>query len=108
MTAETVSLILPYGPTVYMLRQRRGWRREDLALRMGQKGITQVWRLETGKVSPTVRTLEQFARGFGMPLSELVKAAEDFRANGPAAVAEPVVDSVPAGAVSYRNADESP
>jgi len=93
---------LPYGPAVYMERQRRGWSRQDLSDRLSQVGVTSVWRLETGSALPTVRTLEAFARAFGIRTSELVRLAEEFRDRGPAKLTEPVVDAPVPGQKSYE------
>ena len=67
---------LPYGTAVQQQRERRGWSREQLSLRLGRKGVTTLWRVETGVTVPSVRVLEEIAAGLNMSLSSLVRHAE--------------------------------
>ena len=57
------------------LRVKRGWSQQKLADILGY-GQNYVRQLEMGQNSPTLRTLEVLARGFGMEVTDLLRAAK--------------------------------
>lgn len=63
------------GAVLTELRVKRGWSQRKLADFLGYDQ-TYVRQLERGLKSPTLRTLEVFARAFAMEVSDLVEAAE--------------------------------
>lgn len=63
------------GAVLTELRVEKGWSQRTLADLLGY-GQTYISQLERGLKSPTVRTLEVFARAFSMEVSEIVRAAE--------------------------------
>jgi len=63
------------GAVLTELRVKRGWSQRKLADLLGYDQ-TYVLQLERGMKSPTLRTLEVFARAFAMEVSDLVGAAE--------------------------------
>lgn len=63
------------GATVTELRKRKGWSQRELAHRLGYE-LGTVRNFERAIKSPNLRTVEVFARGFGMNVSALIRAAE--------------------------------
>lgn len=63
------------GAVLTELRVKKGLSQRKLADLLGY-GQTYISQLERGLKSPTVRTLEAFARAFSMEVSEIVRAAE--------------------------------
>ena len=54
-----------------MLRKAKGWNQDDLAQHTGL-GRTFISNVERGRKNPSLRSLEIFALGFGMTLSEFL------------------------------------
>ncbi len=60
------------GKRVRALRKAKNWNQDDLAQHSGL-GRTYISNVEGGKKNPSLRSLEIFAVGFGMNLSEFLK-----------------------------------
>lgn len=54
------------------MRKAKNWNQDDLAQHSGL-GRTYISNVEGGKKNPSLRSLEIFAVGFGMNLSEFLK-----------------------------------
>jgi transcriptional regulator with XRE-family HTH domain len=65
----------PFGERLAALRKERGWTQPQLAERLGAT-VTMVTYLERRAKNPTVKTMEQIARIFGVPVSELLGLAK--------------------------------
>jgi transcriptional regulator with XRE-family HTH domain len=63
------------GALVTDLRKKKGWSQNEMAERLGFN-VSTVTILETATKSPTLRTLQVVARGFGLEVSTLIRAAE--------------------------------
>ena len=63
------------GALVTDLRKQKGWSQNEMAERLGFN-ISTITILETATKSPTLRTLQVVARGFGMEVSALIRTAE--------------------------------
>ena len=63
------------GAVLTELRVKRGWSQRKLADLLGYEQAY-IQQLERGLKSPTLRTLEVFARAFSLEVSEIVGAAE--------------------------------
>lgn len=59
------------GKRVRELRKAKGWNQDDLALHVGL-GRTYISNVERGTKNPSLRSLEIFALGFGMTLSQFL------------------------------------
>jgi transcriptional regulator with XRE-family HTH domain len=59
------------GRRVRELRKAKGWNQDDLALHIGL-GRTYISNVEGGRKNPSLRSLEIFALGFKMTLSEFL------------------------------------
>ena len=59
------------GDNIKHIRVSRGLSLEDLAKRADMTKVG-IWQIETGKSSPTMKSLEKIAKAFYMPVSELV------------------------------------
>jgi transcriptional regulator with XRE-family HTH domain len=59
------------GKRVRELRKAKGWNQDDLALHVGL-GRTYISNVERGSKNPSLRSLEIFALGFGMTLSQFL------------------------------------
>lgn len=56
-------------------RQKRGLSQEELAFQAGVNKNT-IWKIETGQVSPNVKTLEKIAQALSMEFSELTDVSK--------------------------------
>lgn len=65
----------PFGERLAALRKERGWTQPQLAERLGTT-VTMVTYLERRAKNPTVKTMEQIARIFGVPITELLGLAK--------------------------------
>lgn len=54
------------------LRKERGWSQADLAEKVGYADKSMISRIENGKIDLKLPQLEEFAKVFGVPSSELV------------------------------------
>ena len=75
----------PFGERLAALRKERGWTQPQLAERLGT-AVTMVTYLERRAKNPTVKTMEQIAGIFGVPVSELLglaKVQKSVRKPGP-------------------------
>jgi len=63
------------GALVTDLRKKKGWSQNEMAERLGFN-ISTITILETATKSPTLRTLQVVARGFGVEVSALIRIAE--------------------------------
>lgn len=59
------------GKRVRDLRKAKGWNQDDLALHVGL-GRTYISNVERGTKNPSLRSLEIFALGFEMTLSQFL------------------------------------
>ncbi len=64
----------PFGERLAALRKERGWTQPQLAERLGAT-VTMVTYLERRAKNPTVKTMEQIAQIFGVPVSDLLGVA---------------------------------
>ena len=60
------------GKRIRSLRKAKGWNQDDLALHIGL-GRTHISNIERGAKNPSLRSLEIFAIGFKMTLSDFLK-----------------------------------
>lgn len=51
-------------------RIKKGFSQEELAFRAGINKNT-IWKIETGRISPTIATLEKICNALGLTFSEL-------------------------------------
>ena len=65
MIAEKISLKIKFE------REKRGLSQEALALMAGISRSA-IWKIESGKVSPTLETLEKIAKAFDMDFASLI------------------------------------
>jgi transcriptional regulator with XRE-family HTH domain len=65
----------PFGERLAALRKERGWTQPQLAERLGTT-VKMVTYLERRAKNPTVKTMEQIARIFGVPVSDLLGPAK--------------------------------
>jgi transcriptional regulator with XRE-family HTH domain len=65
----------PFGERLAALRKERGWTQPQLAERLGTT-VTMVTYLERRAKNPTVKTMEQIAGIFGVPVTDLLGLAE--------------------------------
>ncbi len=72
---ESGTLREALGATVTELRKRKNWSQRELAHRLGYE-LGTVRNFERAIKSPNLRTVEVFARGFGMEVSALIRSAE--------------------------------
>lgn len=56
-------------------RQKRGFSQEELALKSGLSRNA-IWKIESGRVSPTIVSLEKIAHALGMEFSELTDVSK--------------------------------
>jgi transcriptional regulator with XRE-family HTH domain len=68
----TGDICVRVGKRIRALRKARQWHQDDLALHVGL-GRTYISNVERGNKNPSLRSLEVFALGFGMTLSEFLK-----------------------------------
>jgi transcriptional regulator with XRE-family HTH domain len=68
----TEDVCVRVGKRVRSLRKAKGWNQDDLALHIGL-GRTYISNVERGVKNPSLRSLEIFAIGFKMTLSEFLK-----------------------------------
>jgi transcriptional regulator with XRE-family HTH domain len=61
-----------FGERVRELRKAKGWNQDDLAQHTGL-GRTYISNVERGKKNPSLRSLQIFAVGFEMTISEFMK-----------------------------------
>jgi len=71
-----MSLIVLFGENVRAARLQKGWSQDDLADACALDR-TYVSSIERGKRNPTLRVVEQFAHGLGVPAANLLD--ENFR-----------------------------
>lgn len=64
MINERISLKIKFE------RQKRGLSQEELALEAGLSRSA-IWKIESGKVSPTIESLEKIAAALGMDFASL-------------------------------------
>ncbi len=69
MITEKISLKIKFE------RQKRGISQEDLALAAGLSRSA-LWKIETGKVSPTIASLEKIAHALGMDFATLTDVSK--------------------------------
>jgi transcriptional regulator with XRE-family HTH domain len=62
------------------LREERGLTQEDVGVRSGLTA-SHISRMETGRLAPTLRTLESLAEGIGCDIAELFRRPEDAGAS---------------------------
>ncbi len=60
------------GKRIRALRKAKQWNQDDLALHIGM-GRTYISNVERGNKNPSLRSLEIFALGFEMTLSEFLE-----------------------------------
>jgi transcriptional regulator with XRE-family HTH domain len=60
---------------IRLLREKKEWSQEDLAHKSGIH-VTYLSGLECGRRNPTVKVLEQLAKGLGVHISALFKSQE--------------------------------
>jgi transcriptional regulator with XRE-family HTH domain len=65
-------LINKFGSRLKELRIAKGFTLEALANECDME-LSQVHRIEQGKINPTLSTLEALAKGFGVTIAELLK-----------------------------------
>jgi transcriptional regulator with XRE-family HTH domain len=63
------------------LRSVRSWTQDDLAERAGLSSDS-IRRMETGRMSPTLATLQKLALGFGVEIAKLVEGVDRRRKRG--------------------------
>lgn len=68
----TGDICVRVGKRLRALRKAKSWNQDDLALHIGL-GRTYISNVERGLKNPSLRSLEIFALGFGMTLSEFLK-----------------------------------
>ena len=56
-------------------RIKRGWSQEHLAFESNLSTVY-IWKIETGKVSPTVETLEKLALAFNMDFQTFIDVSK--------------------------------
>ena len=56
-------------------RQKRGFSQEELALK-SSLSRNAIWKIESGRVSPTIASLEKIALALGMDFSELTDVSK--------------------------------
>ena len=56
-------------------RIKRGWSQEYLAFKSNLSTVY-IWKIETGKVSPTVETLEKLALAFNMDFQTFIDVSK--------------------------------
>lgn len=69
MITEKISLKIKFE------RQKRGFSQEELAL-AANLSRSALWKIETGKVSPTITSLEKIAKALGMEFNELTDVSK--------------------------------
>lgn len=72
---EARNLTEAIGAVLTDLRTERNWTVRELSHRINYVHNT-VLNVEMGRQSPTIRTVEVFARAYGLKVSELMRAAE--------------------------------
>lgn len=77
--AEGEELFVSLGQTIARLRKQKQWKQTDLADKLGVHPH-HVTRWETDRVRPRMKSIEQIADVFGVPLSELL--AGELQAGG--------------------------
>jgi len=68
----TGDICVRVGKRIRTLRKAKQWNQDDLALHVGL-GRTYISNVERGLKNPSLRSLEIFALGFKMTLSEFLK-----------------------------------
>jgi transcriptional regulator with XRE-family HTH domain len=68
----TEDVCVRVGKRIRSLRKAKGWNQDDLALHIGF-GRTYISNVERGHKNPSLRSLEIFAVGFRMSLSDFFK-----------------------------------
>ena len=68
----TGDICVRVGKRIRALRKEKGWNQDDLAQHIGL-GRTYISNVERGHKNPSLRSLEIFAIGFRMTLSEFLK-----------------------------------
>ena len=63
--------IIAFGEKLKSLRTSKSFTLEQLAIE-AEMEISQVHRIEKGKINPTLTTLHALARGLGITLAELI------------------------------------
>ena len=63
------------GLKIKFERQKRDFSQENLALAAGLSRSA-LWKIETGKASPTIESLEKIARALNMEFSELTDVSK--------------------------------
>lgn len=63
---------------VQILRLRAGLSLDDLAARAHLNRAT-IWRVETGRSTPTIATVRALAAGLGIPLTDLLDLNQEKR-----------------------------
>lgn len=71
---EVYALVV--GKTIALLRERSGWRQDQLAEKVGIAQPT-LSRIERGQTEPSASLLREFARTFNMTLPSLCQRVED-------------------------------
>lgn len=69
MINERISLKIKFE------RQKRGFSQEELALESGLSRSA-IWKIESGKVSPTIESLEKIAAALGMDFASLTDVSK--------------------------------
>jgi ribosome-binding protein aMBF1 (putative translation factor) len=72
---ETRNLTEALGAVLTDLRTRKNWTVRELSHRINYVHNT-ILNVEMGRKSPTIRTVEVFARAYGIKVSDLLRAAE--------------------------------
>ena len=63
------------GLKVKFERMKKGFSQEELAFEAGLNRLT-IWKIETGKVSPTVETLSKIANALGIDFTTLTDVSK--------------------------------
>jgi ribosome-binding protein aMBF1 (putative translation factor) len=72
---EARNLTEAVGAVLTDLRAKNGWSVRELSHRINYVHNT-ILNVEMGRKSPTIRTVEVFARAYGVKVSDLMRAAE--------------------------------
>jgi transcriptional regulator with XRE-family HTH domain len=79
LEATTKSLQPSISAVVRVMRLKKKWSQEELALAVGVKA-TEISHLESGRRNPKLVTLERLADGFGVRCSRMIEVAEELDA----------------------------
>ena len=76
-----VELVSDFGPRILAAREKRGWTRQDLGGRVGERESS-IHRMETGALRPTDEVAKKMERELGIKLFEKVDAVVTKRQTG--------------------------